>query len=44
LKKRFFWIESWNIFVNFSTFSVGGCWGLLMSFFLKTADLLCILY
>ena len=26
-KKKFFWVESWNIILNFSTFSVGGCWG-----------------
>ena len=35
-RKKIFGVESWNIILNFSTFSVGGCWGQLMSFFLKT--------
>ena len=25
LETIFFWVESWNIILNFSTFSVGGC-------------------
>ena len=30
--------ESWNIILNFSTFSVRGCWGQPMSFFWKLVD------
>ena len=26
-EKKVFWVESWNIILNFSTFSFGGCWG-----------------
>ena len=37
--KNLFWgVESWNIILNSSTFSVGGCWGQLMSFFWKMVD------
>ena len=31
-------VESWNIILNFGTFSVRGCWGQLMSFFWKLVD------
>ena len=34
-EKKFFGVESWNIILNFSIFSVGGCWGQPMSFFWK---------
>ena len=37
-EKNLFWVESWNIILNFSTFSVGGCWGQPMSFFWKLVD------
>ena len=37
-EKKCFWIESWNIILSFSTFSVGGCWGQPMSFFWKLFD------
>ena len=36
--KKVFWVESWNIILNFSNFSVGGCWGQLVSFFWKLVD------
>ena len=37
--KNLFWGgESWNIILNSSTFSVGGRWGQLMSFFWKMVD------
>ena len=29
------WVESWNIILNFSTFSVRGCWGQPMLLFWK---------
>ena len=36
----FFWggVESWNLRLNFSTFSVGGCWGQPMLLFWKVVD------
>ena len=34
--KKNFLEESWNIILNFCTFSVGGCWGQVRSFFWKT--------
>ena len=37
-EKKLFWVESWNIILNFCTFSVRGCWGQLMSFFWKLVD------
>ena len=37
-KKSFFWVGSWNILLNFNTFSVRGCWGHGMSFFWKLVD------
>ena len=37
-EKTFFGVESWNIILNFSTFSVRGCWGQPMSFFWKLVD------
>ena len=33
--KNIFWIESWNIILNFSTFSVRGRWGQWMLIFWK---------
>ena len=36
--KKNFWVESWNVILNFCTFSVRGCWGQLMSFFWKLVD------
>ena len=37
--KNVFWgVESWNIILNFSTFSVRGCWGQPTSFFWKLVD------
>ena len=36
--KKVFGVESWNIILDFSTFSVGGCWGQPMSFFFKLVD------
>ena len=33
-----FWVESWNTILNFSTFSVGGCWGQPMLLFWKLVD------
>ena len=36
LKKSCLRFESSNIILNFCTFSVGGCWGQLRSFFWKT--------
>ena len=36
--KKKIWEESWNIILNFCTFSVRGCWGQLMSFFWKLVD------
>ena len=35
LEKPFFLVESWNLMLKFSTFSVGGCWGQLIYFFEK---------
>ena len=29
--KKVFWVKSWNIILNFCTFSLRGCWGQLMS-------------
>ena len=37
-EKKFFGVEWWNIILNFSTFSVRGCWGQPMSFFWKLVD------
>ena len=37
-EKKFFGVESRNIILNFSTFSVGGCWGQPMLFFWKLID------
>ena len=37
-EKKFFGVESWKIILNFSIFSVGGCWGQPMSFFWKLFD------
>ena len=34
-EKKKFWVESQNITMNFSTFSVGGCWGQPMLLFWK---------
>ena len=34
--KNFFLTESWKPMLNFSTFSVGGCWGQPMLLFLKS--------
>ena len=36
--KTKFLVESWNIMLNFSTFSVGGCWGQSMLIFWKLVD------
>ena len=33
-----FWVESWNIILNFCTFSARGCWGQPMSLFWKLVD------
>ena len=33
-----FLVGSWNIMLNFSTFSVGGCWGQPMLLFSKLVD------
>ena len=33
--KKFFGVESWNIILNLSTFSVGGCWGQSILLFWK---------
>ena len=38
LKKSYFGVGSWNIILNFSTFSVRGCWGQGMQFFWKLVD------
>ena len=32
-EKKFFCVESWNIIMNFSNFSIGGCWGQPRYFF-----------
>ena len=37
-KNIFLGVESWNIRLNFSTFSIRGCWGQPMSFFWKLFD------
>ena len=37
-ENNYFWVESWNIILHFCTFSVGGCWGQLMSFLWKLVD------
>ena len=37
-EKKKFWVESQNITMNFSTFSVGGCWGQPMLLFWKLVD------
>ena len=37
-EKKCFGVESWNIILNFSIFSVGGCWGQPMSFFWQLFD------
>jgi hypothetical protein len=37
-EKIFFVVESWNIKLNFSTFSVGGCWGQTVLLFWKLVD------
>ena len=37
-KKSFFWVESWNIILSFSTFSVGGCWGQPILLFWKQME------
>ena len=37
-EKKKFWVESRNINMNFSTFSVGGCWGQPMLLFWKLVD------
>ena len=37
--EKYFWgVESWNIRLNFSTFSVRGCWGQPMLLFWKLVD------
>ena len=36
--KKSFLVESWNIWLNFSNFSVGGCWGHPMLLFWKLVD------
>ena len=36
--KKLFSTESWKLMLNFSTFSVGGCWGQPMSLFKKLID------
>ena len=36
--RKKFWVESQNIPLNFSTFSVGGCWGQPMLLFWKLVD------
>ena len=33
-----FWVESWDIVLKFSTFSIGGCWGQPMLLFWKLVD------
>ena len=38
LKKRFFWVQSWNIILNLRTFSAGGCWGLSILLFWKQME------
>ena len=37
-EKEKFWVESWNIILNFSTFSVGDCWSQLMLLFWKQLE------
>ena len=37
-ENKHFLLESWNIKLNFSTFSDGGCWGQPMSLFWKLVD------
>ena len=38
LKKSYFGVGSWNIILNLSTFSVGGCWGLSILLFWKQME------
>ena len=37
-ERTFVLVESWNVMLNFSTFSVGGCWGQTMLLFKKLFD------
>ena len=37
-EKKKFWVESWNIRLNSSTFSVRGCWGQPLLLFWKVVD------
>jgi hypothetical protein len=36
--KKVFWVESWNMILDFSTFSVGGCWGQPILLFWKQTE------
>ena len=37
-ENKYFGVESWNIILNFSTFSVGDCWGQQILLFWKLID------